>query len=1149
MERDLNKKARPGLSEIKKGLLFAGFFLLTALFPVFALSGLTDGNNLEIRNVSRGVPTVLLDIPGVNWSGESREGDWGHLLGLDTETIYVKHAGSRLSPNHWDTTGYDHVVTLSNGQEQELRKLVPAIQHAVEAGKSVHIILDKNISLLRHSTIRKKGEDQWAAEVADFILESTPDSYFKIQAMHSNGTIVPSYMKKTGMLDYAIISSPRGEKGLDLARIRPDMPIDIITGLSDAPSLRLPGSKGRLLKENPNLRIIQLQKGRPWNVSKWKETHSALQNMLHEGKWKILEGREMKEFQGALGQILAPRVHLYHSIEKTPVPAYWTYKGPDQPHGKTMTEARIMTEMVQDKKKVFIVGDGPEARLMYTNMTNRLGQENVKWFKQELERRQMQLEAKKFGADIILGAKEHRPLASASVHTGSVPIAGAKIYDPDTHTPPDMPDMINKAGAGYKGAKERVQEALKHSHDINKARNPEAYGWPGKWGRPGGPLSTDIGGVMLQGVARVSNEADASNALRGGSFSLIFTNAKAEIDIGNLRRFVTALWAVYFSEKGPGISIDPIAPGVDKHLVRYIGNVINSDLGRVMRETDYIMKKWAVGTQKPDIEGFRSVDTLTVQHGLRYLGASRRFWFVPEDMRFKKMGNALLFDSGKMTLKTEYVVFNKGAKAEPADEEFVRVFTEKYSEIANKYPMYGELFEYAKLVSLAGYLKENGVPMLWFLLANKDMVITEDSPGTVDALAKKSDYCEYITIEGGVDLAFNPKPDTYVLDRDAALAINKAISLYGTRSGEGAAALPTQNIIFESGKDDLTLTPSADLTLSSAAAGGEKYQTDLALYRGKEPGLELVRYYDPGYQGPPTFGKGWHLMVPYQVRPHSHERIPFANARIPKKMVVKNLLSGREEVLSFSNNRYRIAGYVPDRLEESNLIGLFPLTDGSFRLADKLGNEFQFHGDGHLAEMILAGNYHVKFEYGYDKAEQKDFAAMPFRIEPVGNEYESISNIGIALLTSMKLVNMVNGEREEFRLDKDNSYGLVGYAPKDTEGSRYAFLGVMSDGSFVLEQKNGIQISFDGGGTFTGIQVRVIKGVSQGDSTVKFEYEFSGGIPRIRKASVTNKDRSKPIHTVKYEYGKDLRLCRIIPSFEQPLKIDYHENRVVLAKR
>jgi len=73
--------------------------------------------------------------------------------------------------------------------------------------------------------------------------------------------------------------------------------------------------------------------------------------------------------------------------------------------------------------------------------------------------------------------------------------------------------------------------------------------------------------------------------------------------------------------------------------------------------------------------------------------------------------------------------------------------------------------------------------------------------------------------------------------------------------------------------------------------------------------------------------------------------------------------------------------------------------------------------------------------------------------------------------------------------------------------------------------------------------------MSQGDSTVKFEYGFSDGAPRIRKASVTTRGPSKSIHTVRYEYGKDLRLCRIVPSSGKPLSIEYPENKVFMAKR
>src|SRR5208282_6699304 len=93
------------------------------------------------------------------------------------------------------------------------------------------------------------------------------------------------------------------------------------------------------------------------------------------------------------------------------------------------------------------------------------------------------------------------------------------------------------------------------------------------------------------------------------SFSLMLEGNGAGLSQVAFQRVITAIWAVYLSPEPPGISINPIAPGVDKHLVQYIGNVVNTDLGRVVREADYTMKKWAVGTEAPDIPGFDTPDS------------------------------------------------------------------------------------------------------------------------------------------------------------------------------------------------------------------------------------------------------------------------------------------------------------------------------------------------------------------------------------------------------------------------------------------------------------------------------------------------------------------------------------------------------------
>src|SRR5271169_3504663 len=166
---------------------------------------------------------------------------------------------------------------------------------------------------------------------------------------------------------------------------------------------------------------------------------------------------------------------------------------------------------------------------------------------------------------------------------------------------------------------------------------------------------------MLSGTAKITDVNGSPSSLGAGGFSVLFDDPQSGVDFREFRKFVTAMWAVYFAKEGPGISIDPVAPGAEQQMVRYIGNVEFSDLGRVMREADYRMKKWAVGSERPDIPKFQSVDRLTKTNGLRYLGAARRFWFVPDNMTFRQSGDALLFESGRMAVKTEYVFLNKGA--------------------------------------------------------------------------------------------------------------------------------------------------------------------------------------------------------------------------------------------------------------------------------------------------------------------------------------------------------------------------------------------------------------------------------------------------------------------------------------------------------
>lgn len=244
-----------------------------------------------------------------------------------------------------------------------------------------------------------------------------------------------------------------------------------------------------------------------------------------------------------------------------------------------------------------------------------------------------------------------------------------------------------------------------------------------KFGQP------NVRGVLLKGAASLKEGAEAFGE---GDVSLVFQDSAGEIDIGKLRRFVTSLWAAYLSVEGPGISIDPAEPKMDYQKVRHIGQVRNTYLARIMRETDYLMKQWAIGTYRPDIEGFLTSDdfseVMKKQKGKeRITDRPSRFWLVPEGLAFTRSGNMLLLSGGRMTVQTEYLDDNPGKEKNEANEAFAQWFTEDYSLISAHYPIFRELFDYAQLVSLGTYLRENRVPMLKFLLANRELIITEKS--------------------------------------------------------------------------------------------------------------------------------------------------------------------------------------------------------------------------------------------------------------------------------------------------------------------------------------------------------------------------------------------------------------------------------------
>jgi hypothetical protein len=644
-------------------------------------------------------------------------------------------------------------------------------------------------------------------------------------------------------------------------------------------------------------------------------------------------------------------------------------------------------------------------------------------------------------------------------------------------------------------------------------------------------FSNDVGGVMLAGNVNVKGDMSDVD-LSKGNFSLIVDGKDVKLSPEGYRRFVTALWAVYFSDVDPGISIDPIAQGAEKQIVRYIGNVINTDLGRVMREADYLMKQLAVGTRTANVQGFHSVDYLMSQKGVGYFNASRRFWFVPSDMNFRVCGNTLIFENGRMELKTEYVLQNKRQSAEKSDEAFAAFFTAHYDEIAAS-PGCGvlkELKEYSKLVAIAQYLKQNKVPLYWFLMANKHLVITEDSPGCVEALIKKSNYFN-ATIEGGVDLG--EYKGNYVYDKEVINQINQVVASRqnGIQPGNfnESKAYNTDLGSKEPFSFNLKEKSYSVLPQFSSSSGrdshGNRYQTDLSIASDTTSELELVRYFKPGSTNG-DFGKGWHLLIPYKISfSDNPATTKFQSCDIPLEMAIENLMTGDKEILTFDAEKYVIAGYIPRQVINSQVIGLFIKTDLSFSMIDKLGCEFDFDPSGNLTDIFMPNDNHLGISYA--KSDQELFSSPPFMLESENNRTMEFLNVVIP--EKMKITNLACGTTETLSF-KDGE--IAGYVP-DNPQSTCRILAIMTDGSFQMLDTQGNEVAFDPSGRYMwmlpSVDKPVIKSVSSRNHKVDFDYSVdnTGNLLIASADVVETSGNNRQLLDIKYRYDESGRLCNI----------------------
>ena len=407
-------------------------------------------------------PRFLIDIPGVGWTGGARENDWGSMLSSNKTTIYIRHQGP--GRDKWDQPKELNaiVVTLPHQWDVKSAKelLLPHLNSEFSQGNDVHLIIDENITFVRHITLPKPEEDRWAANVTDYISTYRPSNYSGILAEHSRGTVTNQYIEDFTPFERIIVSSPRGDDALSWIHKTPNLPpIDIITGLSDAPNWRWTERYGALLKENPNVRVIQLQ-----DMANPATTHSRLQNLGTGGTWKIITGIGSHDFTGQLGDIYMPmyfnKFLPYNEISSTALlgARYKVYENTFDRLNQTYTSApkiqssslipsyltsvdRPVTELSSlasmVDKGIKPIGDLPRSALIVSQdpfRTNLLQSELSKHgFQTKVisPGTDPQITAKQWGADVILGIRANPEMKMPEIKSIS-----AGIKTPQVTLPP-----------------------------------------------------------------------------------------------------------------------------------------------------------------------------------------------------------------------------------------------------------------------------------------------------------------------------------------------------------------------------------------------------------------------------------------------------------------------------------------------------------------------------------------------------------------------------------------------------------------------------------------------------------------------------------------------------------------------------------------
>ena len=171
----------------------------------------------------------------------------------------------------------------------------------------------------------------------------------------------------------------------------------------------------------------------------------------------------------------------------------------------------------------------------------------------------------------------------------------------------------------------------------------------------------------------------------------------------------------------PGISMDPYPLTHPKQMnVRYIGETSNTEFGRILFESDKLLKCLSLGKDnvtgkkmKAHVPGYKSLSERYEKTRHPPKGNSyTRLWFVPEEIRVVQSEDktSMQFETVKMKALSEAVHHHKKMN-DSAAESFASHLTCYYDDYAKEFPILNELKRLSQITGVVKWIKDNQIPL------------------------------------------------------------------------------------------------------------------------------------------------------------------------------------------------------------------------------------------------------------------------------------------------------------------------------------------------------------------------------------------------------------------------------------------------------